>query len=116
MDANEELAEEVDKLYKSEDKMLKEMKSLKQNLNRSCQDTCDDKMSKSIVMEKLLQENEKIKVENDLLTKTQKKSVEKLLLAEDEMERLRRELEMEKENVVKITKWKDALVDFFSAD
>ena len=116
MEANKELAEEVDKLYKSEDMMMKEMRNLKQNPNKPCQDSSMENKSRSVVIEKLLEENEQIILKNDLLTKTQEKTLDKLHFTENELEKLRIELEIERENVVKITKWKDALVGFFSAD
>ena len=67
LQTNEELAEEVDKLYKSEDrillereKMSEEMKSLRatsQNLKKLIHDLEEERSKQKVVIQKLFQEN-----------------------------------------------------------
>ena len=112
-----ELAEEVDKLYKSEDRILLERDQMSEemiSLRTTIQKLLQDNLNSSAGLEEkesVRRENEQLKLENELLTSSQKNTADKLHVVEKSMENLRRELVKESQKCVDLTAWKDQIVE-----
>ena len=112
-----ELAEEVDKLYKSEDRILLERDQISEemiSLRTTIQKLLQDNLNSSAGLEEkesVRRENEQLKLENELLTSSQKNTADKLHVVEKSMENLRRELVKESQKCVDLAAWKDQIVE-----
>ena len=112
-----ELAEEVDKLYKSEDRILLERDQMSEemiSLRTTLQKLLQDNLNSSAGLEEkesVRRENEQLKLENELLTSSQKNTADKLHVVEKSMENLRRELVKESQKCVDLAAWKDQIVE-----
>ena len=113
---NAELAEEVDKLYKTEDRILIEKDQMSDDMTslRETIQKLQDNLNLSANLEEsesVRQENDQLRLENELLTSSQKSTAYKLHVVEKKMENLRKELMKERQKCVDVTTWRDQLVE-----
>ena len=79
-------------MYKSEERMRKVIEKLRLNL-REANGALDEARSKhKVVIEKVMKNNEQLRLENESLTRSQKSTLGRLLLIEQEIEILRTEI------------------------
>ena len=113
---NAELAEEVDKLYKTEDRILIEKDQMSDDMTslRETIQKLQDNLNLSANLEEsesVRQENDQLRLENELLTSSQKSTAYKLHVVEKKMENLRKELMKERQKCADVTTWRDQLVE-----
>ena len=113
---NAELAEEVDKLYKTEDRILIEKDQMSDDMTslRETIQKLQDNLNLSANLEEsesVREENNQLRLENELLTSSQKNTADKLHVVEKKMENLRKELMKERQKCVDVTTWRDQLVE-----
>ena len=113
---NAELAEEVDKLYKTEDRILIEKDQMSDDMTslRETIQKLQDNLNLSANLEEseaVRRENDQLRLENELLTSSQKSTADKLHVVEKKMENLRKELMKERQKCADVTTWRDQLVE-----